>query len=309
MNLKEQLYVYTLSQTGSLLEASKILDITSSALSQYISNLENNLGADLFDRSGKEFHLTYLGEVYVESAIKMLDMKEDFDAILTGVSKNVIGRVRVGIQRYRSPYIAPQLMINFNKIHPNIKMELYEYTYELTEPMLLNGELNIFFSNIPKRREEFSYDLILQDLLVLMTPEDHPISNKSHPFTGYQYPWVDIHDLKSEKILLHKESQSSRMLVEKLFQENGFEPNDIEIYEQTDTILQMVSKGRGIAFLPSQYAFYPKFINPPKLYCVGKQQKAIEFSAVYRKDREIPNYALDIIELMKEIVIEDSNIG
>lgn len=304
MNLKEQLYVWTLASTGSLLEASKELGITSSALSQYISNLEKNLGIELFDRSGKQFTLTYIGEVYVESASKMLRMKDDFDAILTGVSKNILGRVRVGVQRYRSPYISPQLMLNFNQIHPNIEFQLFEETYDKVMPKLLEGELDIYFSNVPKRRDELNYELIFQDLLVLITHKDHPIINKAHPFTGYQYPWIDIHDLKNELILLHLESQSTRKLAETLFEENNFQPKHIEEYEQTDTILQLVGQGYGVTFLPAQYAFYPRFEEMPKLFCVGKQQKAIEFSAIYKKDKEMPNYVLDIIDLMKDIVIK-----
>ena len=66
MNLKEQQYVCTLARCQSLSRAAEELFISPSALSVYISNLEKQLGIQLFDRIGKQFTLTYAGELYVE---------------------------------------------------------------------------------------------------------------------------------------------------------------------------------------------------------------------------------------------------
>ena len=68
MNLKEQLYVCTLAETGNITQAAKLLFISQPALSLYISNLENILGIRLFERIGKSFVLTQAGELYVEKA-------------------------------------------------------------------------------------------------------------------------------------------------------------------------------------------------------------------------------------------------
>ena len=70
MNLKEQQYVCTLARCQSLSRAAEELFISPSALSVYISNLEKQLGIQLFDRIGKQFTLTYAGELYVEQAKK-----------------------------------------------------------------------------------------------------------------------------------------------------------------------------------------------------------------------------------------------
>lgn len=53
MNLKEQEYICTLAQFGSITKAAKQLFITQPALSSYISGVERSLGVELFDRRGK----------------------------------------------------------------------------------------------------------------------------------------------------------------------------------------------------------------------------------------------------------------
>lgn len=61
MELKEQRYVCTLAEYGNLTRAADRLYISQPALSIYISNLEKHLGTPLFDREGKKFELTKLG--------------------------------------------------------------------------------------------------------------------------------------------------------------------------------------------------------------------------------------------------------
>lgn len=302
MDLKEQRYVCTLALSGSLLEASRQLDITSSALSLYISNLEKRLMAPLFDRVGKHFVLTYAGEAYVEAARKMLDIKEGFDATLNGITNNTSGRLRVAVQRYRSPYISPQLLVKFSELYPNFKIELLEPAYSSMEDMLRENRADIFFGNIPVRLDEFEYTTILQDAFALFTSDDHPVIKRAHPMAGSQYPWVELSLIRDERILIHRFGYSSRILANQLFEENNFKPTNLVEIEKTDTIMQMASCGYGVSLLPAGFAEYPRFKRPLRLFSVGSPQKTLEFAAVYRKGRPLPQYLQDVIEIMKEIV-------
>ena len=49
MNLKEQQYIVTIANCGSITQAAKRLGVTQPALSSYLSNVENTLGAPLFE--------------------------------------------------------------------------------------------------------------------------------------------------------------------------------------------------------------------------------------------------------------------
>ena len=98
MNLKEQTYVCVLAECGNITKAAERLFISQPALSIYISTLEKNLGVRLFDRSGKRFTLTWAGEMYVEKARKMLDLKAEFDEGLAEITGERAGRLRSGVQ-------------------------------------------------------------------------------------------------------------------------------------------------------------------------------------------------------------------
>ena len=53
MNLKEQQYIVTIANCGSITQAAKRLGVTQPALSSYLANVENTLGAPLFERTGR----------------------------------------------------------------------------------------------------------------------------------------------------------------------------------------------------------------------------------------------------------------
>ena len=78
MNLKEQQYIVTLAGCGSMTQAAKKLNITQPALSSYLAGVENGLGYPLFERTGKALRPTYLGELYLEKARKILALGEEF---------------------------------------------------------------------------------------------------------------------------------------------------------------------------------------------------------------------------------------
>lgn len=66
MNLKEQQYICTIAECGSITRAAEKLFITQPALSLYVNNIERVLDVKLFDRTDKQFLLTAAGELYVK---------------------------------------------------------------------------------------------------------------------------------------------------------------------------------------------------------------------------------------------------
>ena len=79
MNLREQEYICTIAKYRSITKAAKELNITQSALSLFVQNVEKRLGTPLFERYRKEVLPTYIGELYLESAQNILVEGEKFN--------------------------------------------------------------------------------------------------------------------------------------------------------------------------------------------------------------------------------------
>ena len=113
MNLKEQHYIVTLADCGSMTRAANRLGVTQPALSSYLSSVENGLGYPLFERTGKRLVPTYLGEVYLEKARKILALGAEFDIQHDLVLHGHRGRLRVGFPIRRSPQLVPSVLKTF----------------------------------------------------------------------------------------------------------------------------------------------------------------------------------------------------
>lgn len=302
MNLKEQRYVCSLAETGSLATSARLLNISSSALSLYISNLENSMGVKLFERVGKQFVVTYIGELYVKAAKEMLRIKSDFDFALSDVVENYRGRIHLGMQRFRSPYISPQLIYSFSQMHPTISVSLTEAITGEAIAGLLDNKLDLYFGNyIDHRHSELSYQTIAKDMMVLVTPQDHPIKNLAQPTTWGPYPWVNLQHLKNERILMQNVQTMTNTITYQLFEDNHFKPSNVVPVGSVATTLQLVGYHYGIFFCPASFAKIVPLSRPTAIYSVGKSPVMVEFGVITKKGRELPQYADEMIDLVRDL--------
>lgn len=148
MNLKEQQYIVTLAGCGSMTQAAKKLNITQPALSSYLAGVENSLGYPLFERTGKALRPTYLGELYLEKARKILALGEEFQQQREQVLHGYQGRIRVGIPIRRSPHLIPSALKIFRSRFPNVEVVVQEGNQRAMTEMLREDQLDLMLCNL-----------------------------------------------------------------------------------------------------------------------------------------------------------------
>lgn len=301
MNLKEQRYVCMLAKTGSLSVASSRLFISQPALSLYIKGLEESLGYKLFERIGKRFVLTRAGELYVEKARLMLDLKQSFDLEMASISKGYRERLRIGFQDIRSTDIAPPLIHEFYRRFPNIDLIWYEETYSQMEERLNSNQIDMFFGNCPYIKREFEYIPIHSDRLLLITPANLPVLRD---FTDgkQQVPWIDIKIFKDERFILQAEGQSLRTYSDQILKETNLHPKDIFVLKKIQTMMNLVNLDFGVGFCPQSYLYHMKNRNNIRAFHVGSTPKTIAFSAVYQRGKQLGDGAKMLIDMCKDIM-------
>ncbi len=302
MNLKEQEYICTLADAGSMTQAANQLGISQPALSLYVSNLEKSLGVKLFERMGKRLILTYVGELYTEKARQMLTLKDLFNAELPGIIDGYKGRLRLGMQSFRSPHITPTLLINFKNDYPNVEIVLHEGNYRFLEGLLLDNQIDLFFCNCPSYNKNFQYVSLRREPVLLATPPGHPGAVHSQRVTGSKYPWIDLRHFLNEQFILQHEGQSLRSSVDQILQDTGMKPAKLLCVRSIETSLRMTVEGMGISFCNESYTSYFNFEKKPSFFCVGSHIHTTEFVAAYIKGRNLPGYATHLIKLLSDIL-------
>lgn len=117
-------FFVTITESGSLAEAARRLDVTPSAVSQRLRHLESKLGMPLAHRSTRRFVLTEEGELFRQGVSAVLDQLDHVIESLRERSGEVTGTLNVcGPLGFGRRYLAPAIA-EFHAQHPKLKVAL-----------------------------------------------------------------------------------------------------------------------------------------------------------------------------------------
>ncbi len=117
-------FFVTLSEAGSLAEAARRLDVTPSAVSQHLRQLETRLGLVLVRRSTRRFSLTDEGELFYAGALDLLARMDALTDDLRARASEVAGNLNLcGPLGFGRRYLA-QAVAEFHALHPKVQVSL-----------------------------------------------------------------------------------------------------------------------------------------------------------------------------------------
>ena len=300
VNLKEQQYVSKLAETGSLTKAAEQLYITQPALSLYIRNLEKNLGVDLFCRKGKRLTLTPAGELYLDKARQMLELRDRFLQELNELMQGRNLRLSIGMQSIRAPHLSARLIQHITKTYPDVRLQWYDEVYSSLETLLLNGQIDLFFCNRSRLRTDFEYIPLYEDEVVFMVNSEHPLLKYASASGGGEPAWIDLSLFENELFLLNTPMQSLRHYTEQILFETHVKPRNTFILRSINTIISLVNQGNGVGFICRQYLNNAPELDHVSIFRVGIRKHSVPFCAIHKKDVPLSSIAEEAVQWLLE---------
>jgi DNA-binding transcriptional LysR family regulator len=129
------------NDSGGLARAAEQVGRTQSAVSLQMQRLEQTLGLDLFDRSGRALVLTSAGQAMLGHARHMLEVNREAVAAVRG--HRVAGRVRFGMSVDFEHTWLPRAMARFAQSHPKIEVALSVDRNSALELAVSQGDIDI----------------------------------------------------------------------------------------------------------------------------------------------------------------------
>ncbi len=169
-------YVNEVARTGSIRRAAEQLNFTASALTRRIMDLEQEIGAELFERTARGMRLTAAGELFVAHARAQL---ADVDRLKSGIEdlKGLRrGLVRVACSQALALDFLPRAIGAFRRRFPLVNFDVRVIDHEQAMVALQNYDVDIAVVFRPALLPDFQQiATIPQRLVVLMAP-DHPLA-------------------------------------------------------------------------------------------------------------------------------------
>lgn len=242
MNYQHLKYFQAVAKEQNYLRASERLFITQPTLSRAIASLEEELGADLFEKSGRNVKITSYGAEflkYVDRAMLTID---------SGVEKvhEMMGRLEGTIQLaciygYTYGYL-PTLISEYNGRYPNVRFQIKPCTTFDSIFQTHMGNTDIGFHTKctvhMEKYQDLDYFEVCREELVVVVPKCHPmaerVSCRLEEIVGERFVSFDAHSG-----MLYK--------TQEMFQEAGLTFVPYLSVSDDQSILNMVKSGVAIA--------------------------------------------------------------
>lgn len=303
MDLREQEYVTVLAKCGNITKAAEELYVSQPTLSIFIKRLEERMGIKLFQYIGKKMVLTPAGELYVKKAKNLLLIQNEFYSELTDLIAGYTGKIKVGIHFRRTVHFIPKLLVEFEKKYPNIDVIFIETSSEKMEAMLLEGELDMIFTNKIIYPDKLNIIPIYKDKLLAVISPNNPVCKYAQKIEGHNFLWLDLKYVKNNRLILQAPEQSTRDFTNDALAYSKVIPEKIFIIQNMETAAQLAAEGYGIAFNMASYARFIQYDKPLNFYEVGFPDFYVELSVAYRKEFHLTAYMQDFISLIKKYFI------
>ena len=178
MELRQLKYFIKVAETLNFSEASRMLYITQSTLSQQIKQLENELGAQLFFRSSHGVELTEAGKETLQYASKTVESAELCLTRIYDLNHLKTGTLNIGVTYSFSP-ILTETLITFRKTYPEIKLNIFYKPMAELMDMLQDRKVDFVLAFRPSQPVTgVESHILFQNYLAAIVGEGNPLAHK-----------------------------------------------------------------------------------------------------------------------------------
>src|SRR2546428_857773 len=203
----------------SFSQAAERLGVTQPAVSLQIRSLEQRLGAQLLDRSGRRVEPTETGLRLYASAQKLLALEQQLLQDVTGeVEGPLSGVLELGASPGPGGTGVPLLLCEFQEAHPDVGVRLSVSDTQTVVAQVAERELELGVVGAAPRHRGVAYEPFFRDEVVLAVPAGHRLAGKQ----------VSVDDLREEDGILMQEGAGVRQGTGKELRHAGVRAADPE---------------------------------------------------------------------------------
>ena len=237
-------YFATLADELHFSRAAKRLSISQPPLSVAIKQLDEQIGAQLFERTSKGVRLTPAGEHLLPRARQLLALAQQAAQETRDIGQGVRGHLRmgfVGSALYRG---VPQALAAFQQQHPLVRVDMLELNSAEQLQGLQQARLDLGLVHSVKLPEGIEGELLMEEAFIACLPQGHPLAQRSA---------IDLAALQPERLILFS-SEVSPVYHQRIYQmcmAHGFAPEIRHEVRHWLSVLSLVSLGQGVAIVPA----------------------------------------------------------
>lgn len=239
--LRQLQYLKLLAEHASFSRAAEAAHVSQPALSAGVQELEKILGAPVVERTRGNVQLTAVGAEAVKRAEDVLARTEDLVEAARNAGKPLSGRFRLGVIPTVAPFLLPAKLPGIKLAYPALRLFIREDLTPRLIAALKAGQLDAAVIALPYSAHGIDHARIGDDEILAAAPVGHPLAG-----TGP----IPAGSLKAEDLILLEDGHCLRDHALAAFDIDPPKGEDVFAATSLHTLVQMVSAGLGVSFLP-----------------------------------------------------------
>ncbi len=211
-------------------------------ISKQIRLLEDELGVEIFARSGKHLtHVTPAGEAILKTAGEILRKVDSIKSVAQEFSNEKKGSLSLATTHTQARYALPETISTFINRYPDVSLHMHQGTPMQISEMAADGTVE--FAIATEALELFS-DLVMMPCYrwnrCILVPRDHPLAELSR---------LTLEAVAEHPIVTYVFGFTGRSRLDEAFMEKGLVPKVVFTAADADVIKTYVRLGLGIGIV------------------------------------------------------------
>ena len=243
MKLQQLRYIWEVAHHDLNVSATaQSLYTSQPGISKQIRLLEDELGVEVFARSGKHLtHITPAGEAILKTAGEVLRKVESIKQVAQEYSNEKKGSLSLATTHTQARYALPSTISSFIERYPDVSLHMHQGTPMQISEMAADGTVD--FAIATEAMELFS-DLVMMPCYrwnrCVLVPRDHPLTQRSK---------LTLEDVAAHPIVTYVFGFTGRSKLDEAFIEQGLVPRVVFTAADADVIKTYVRLGLGIGIV------------------------------------------------------------
>jgi DNA-binding transcriptional LysR family regulator len=246
MELRQLEYLVAVAEEANFTRAAERVHISQSGVSAQVRSLERELGATLFDRSGRTANLTTAGAAALVHARAALASVDAMRKAVDDVNGVVRGRLVVGMVVGCRVTPLFEALAAFHADHPGVEVELVEDNSAALIERVRIGEVDLaLIASAGARPPDLNGFTIVSEKVIAVVHPEHPLARRRR---------VTIADLSTYPIVCLPPGTGIRTAFDQVCAAQGVEVTVAFEASAPDTVADLAARGLGVAVLSESTA-------------------------------------------------------
>ncbi|MBD2862258.1 LysR family transcriptional regulator [Paenibacillus oceani] len=290
MDIRQLRYFIAIVEEGRISAAAEKLHMSQPPLSQQLKAMEEELGLQLVERSGKNFEVTEAGKSLYKYALQLTQLMEEAKTEVKEVGKGVNGKLKIGINTFSVAGLAGMLH-RFQKQYPKVTYKIQQNESAHLCNLVKERSIELAIIRLPLELSPFSVLHLFAEPFYFIT------CSQSAQWPGDEVSLADLGDVPL--ILPSTEGLGVYYLIVEAFSRFRLNPNLMGECSDITLLMDLVSSGFCCSIVPeTMLARHPGY--PVRARRISPAAELYSPVGVIRlKNHRLSKAAHNFVELLK----------